>query len=109
MILNDRTNYPIIEKFIGGTNEENVSRRGAFSSGISLKFRLTVPKKLGVTTPILRIHRDYEWDNDIYTSLTESTDTHDQYEVDFAPLGDEGLFTIPLCSRTDTERILRRP
>ena len=60
MILNDRSSYPIIEKFIGDAKGENVSRRGAFSSGIKLLFSIKVPKSLGVSTPILRIHRDYE-------------------------------------------------
>ena len=92
MILNDRSSYPIIEKFIGSTSGENVSRLGAFSSGVRLTFRLSVPKKLGVSAPILRIHRDYEWDNDIQSSLKASNETHDQYEVDFATSGDEGLF-----------------
>ncbi len=92
MILTDRSCYPIIEKYIGNANGENVSRRGAFSSGTKLLFRLTVPKKLGVSTPILRIHRDYEWDKDIYTVCVASDEIYDQYEVNFEPTGDDGLF-----------------
>lgn len=92
MILNDRSSYPIIEKFIGDANGENVSRLGAFSSGIKLLFRLNVPKSLGASTPIFRIHRDYEWDKDIDTHLVESHETYDKYEVSFEPTGDDGLF-----------------
>lgn len=81
--------YPKIEKYVG---DENASRIGAFSAADSIRFKVSVPLKLGCSAPIFRIKSD--GGNDIDTMMTfVSTDyLTDVYEVSFYPRVESGLF-----------------
>ncbi len=78
----DKSLYPKIEKFI---KEENVSQSGAFSSDAFLTLRLTVPRRLGVSCPILRIHQDGQNDVDFNFEFSSTDAVNDIYEFTFCP------------------------
>ncbi len=92
----DKSLYPKIEKFI---KEENVSQSGAFSSDAFLTIKLTIPRRLGVSSPILRIRPDGQEDRDIdFGFVLTDTDT-DIYELTFRPselVGGDGLLYYTL-------------
>ncbi len=83
--------YPKIEKFI---EEENASQYGAFSSDAFLTLRLTVPRRLGASSPILRIHPDGEGDLDFDFEFVTTDAVNDVFELRFCPselVGGDGL------------------
>ncbi len=87
----DKSLYPKIEKFI---KEENVSQSGAFSSDAFLTLRLTVPRRLGVSCPILRIHPDGHGDRDFDFEFVLTDAVNDVYELTLCPaelVGGDGL------------------
>ena len=87
----EKSLYPKIEKFI---NEENVSQRGAFSSDAFVTFRLTVPRRLGTSCPIMRIRPDEGEDRDIDFEFVSTDAVNDVYKLTLCPselLGGDGL------------------
>ena len=83
---------PIIEKFLLNNKMENVSRLGAFPSGVKILIRLTVPRSLGCAFPILRIRLDGTDDRDIYFDFVSSDGINDIFEAELSPDVEEGLF-----------------
>ncbi len=78
----EKSLYPKIEKFI---NEENVSLCGAFSSDAFVTFRLTVPRRLGASCPIMRIRPDEAEDRDLDFEFVSTDAVNDVYELTFCP------------------------
>ncbi len=79
------------------TLTEDVSSLGAVECGEKIKFKLTVPRRLGASGVVLRIARDGNIDKDIPLACQSSDITDDIYtvEIDTSELceGDEcGLF-----------------
>ncbi len=87
----EKSLYPKIEKFI---KEENASQCGAFSSDAFVTFKLTVPRRLGVSNPIMRIQPDGRGDCDLLFEFISTDAINDVYELTFCPstlLGGDGL------------------
>ena len=78
----DYSLLPKIEKYENG---QEASKYGAFCSSSFLKFRVFVPRTLGVSTPILRIKADGGSDRDIWSEFVTTDYKNDLFEVSFRP------------------------
>ena len=78
----DHTLLPKIEKYENG---QEASKYGAFCSSSFLKFRVFVPRTLGVSTPILRVKADDGSDRDIWSEFVTTDYQNDLFEVSFCP------------------------
>ena len=82
---------PILTKTQNG---QDVSNRGSFSFGETIRFCLRIPRKLGIAAPVMRLHKDGEdQETDIPFSFYNTADGFDFYEL--------SLNTVRLC-RKDT-------
>lgn len=90
----DKTAHISIRRFI---DARDVSHLGAFECGEIIDLEVSVPRRMGTTTPVLRIYRDCERESDIPMDFKGSDNINDMYclALDTASLCGEagcGLF-----------------